>query len=80
MFGHLAVAHQKNQKFIEGFGKNVVKIRKQKKITQEELAFRTGMGLSQIGRVERGEISTGLSVVFSIAEALEVKPKDLFNF
>jgi hypothetical protein len=38
------------------------------------------MGLSQIGRVERGEISTGLSVVFSIAEALEVKPKDLFNF
>jgi len=50
------------------------------KISQEELAYRCNIELSQIGRIERGVINTSISNVFIIAEALKIPPKDLFDF
>ena len=72
--------HKRNIKGIKAFGKNVRSIRKLKGITQEDLSFVTGIELRQLGRIERGEINTGISSVFEIAKALEVKAKDLFEF
>ena len=65
---------------IKAFGKNLKKIRKAKQISQEELAYRCDIELSQIGRIERGVINTSISNIFIIAEALEITPKDLFDF
>jgi transcriptional regulator with XRE-family HTH domain len=67
-------------KQVKAFGKNIRKIRKEKGISQEQLAFDTDMELRQIGRIERGEINTGIKSVFIIAKALSVSPKDLFDF
>lgn len=72
--------HRKNEKAIKNFGKNLRKIRKEKGITQEELSYQTGIELRQIGRIERGEINTGISSVFELAEVLKVKAKELFDF
>ena len=60
------------------FGKKLAEIRKQKNLSQEELAWEAGVGDNQIGRIERGENSPSLSTVFKIAKALGIAPKDLF--
>lgn len=62
------------------FGLNLRAIRKAKGFSQEQLAGDTGFELSQIGRIERGEINTSISHVASIAKALKVKPEELFSF
>lgn len=72
--------YKRNNKAIKQFGKNLKRIRKEKGITQEQLSFDTGIELRQIGRIERGEINTGISSVFEIAAVLKIKPKDLFDF
>jgi len=72
--------YKRNDKGIKAFGKNLKKIRQAKKITQEQLAFATGLELSQIGRIERGVINTSISNVFEIAEALEIEPIELWRF
>ena len=65
---------------IKAFGSNLRKIRKEKKISQAELAFRCKMEISQIGRIERGIINTSISSIFTIAESLDIAPRDLFDF
>ncbi len=72
--------YYRDDKGIKDFGKNVKKIRKLKNITQEQLAFDTGLELSQIGRIERGVINTSISNVFIIAKCLGVQPKELWEF
>ena len=65
---------------IQGFGNRLREVRKEKGFTQEELAYRADVELSQISRIERGIINTSISQIFQIAEALEVPPKVLFDF
>ncbi len=67
-------------KVVKAFGENLKKIRQAKQISQEELAYRCDIELSQIGRIERGVINTSISNVFLIAEALGIEPKELFSF
>ncbi|MBT0812834.1 helix-turn-helix transcriptional regulator [Litoribacter ruber] len=70
----------KDQKFINQVGKKVAEIRKSKSISQEHLVELTGFTLSQIGRIERGEINTSISHLSKIAYALKVHPKELLDF
>jgi len=70
----------RNTKAIKAFGENLRKVRRSKKISQEQLAFETDLELSQIGRIERGTINTSISNIFEIAKALKINPKDLFDF
>jgi transcriptional regulator with XRE-family HTH domain len=74
------VKYFRDEEFLKKFGKHLKQVRKSKKITQEELAFRTGFELSQIGRIERGTINTSLSHVSAIAKALEIEAKILLDF
>lgn len=72
--------YYRDEKFIKKFGLKIKEVRKAKKISQEQLAGDTGFELSQIGRIERGEINTSISHVAAIAKALIVKPEELFQF
>lgn len=74
------MVYKRNDKAIKAFGKRVKEIRKSKDVSQEELAYRCDLELSQIGRIERGVINTSISNVFLIAKALKIEPKDLFDF
>ena len=72
--------YYRDDKFIKKFGIRLRELRKTKGISQEKLAGDTGFELSQIGRIERGEINTSISHVAAIAKALKVKPEELFQF
>ena len=71
--------HYRDQDFIERVGKRVVEIRKRKNISQEDLIERSGLSLSQIGRVERAEINTSISMIALIANSLGVHPNEIMN-
>ncbi|WP_143959143.1 helix-turn-helix domain-containing protein [Litoribacter populi] len=70
----------RDQKFIDQVGRKIAELRKSKSISQEDLVDLTGFTLSQIGRIERGEINTSLSHLSKIAYALKVHPKELLDF
>ncbi|WP_445455766.1 helix-turn-helix domain-containing protein [Flavobacterium sp. HNIBRBA15423] len=62
------------------FGSNLKKIRLAKHITQAQLAIDCDVDVSVISRIERGVVNTSLSNIYSIAKALEIEPKELFDF
>lgn len=74
------VNNVKNNIYIKKFGENLKQVRLDKKLSQEALAFTADIPISQIGRIERGEINTTISTVKALAVALNVSVKDLFNF
>lgn len=60
-----------------GFGKLLREKRIAQGISQEELAFRSGLHRTYVGSVERGERNLSLENIFIFARALECSPKDL---
>lgn len=74
------VINTRNQAYIKAFGANLIKIRKIKKMSQEDLAFTADLSLSQIGRIERGEINATISTIYVIAKALKIHPQELYSF
>jgi len=74
------VINIKNQEFINSFGKNLRTLRIESNFSQEDLANDSNIPLSQIGRIERGEINTTISTLFVLAKSLKIEVKDLFNF
>ena len=69
----------RNNKLLKEFGKNLRKIRNDKGITQEELAFKIELEISQISRIERGLLNSSISTAYEIANALEIDLKELFD-
>ena len=61
-------------------GKNIRDIRKYKGLSQEKLAELVNKTKNYIGMVERAEINVPVSVIFDIAKALNIHPKELFEF
>lgn len=61
------------------FAANVVRLRKAKKMTQEEAAWAVDMHPSAWGRIEAGERKPTLETIFKLARALEVAPGKLFD-
>jgi len=70
----------KDQDFLNAFGKNLRKLRKEKELSQEELADKMRTAASQIGRIERGEINPTVSTVKALATALELSISVFFQF
>jgi transcriptional regulator with XRE-family HTH domain len=64
---------------IEKFGLNVRFFRTRLKLSQDELAEKAELHRTYIGAVERGERNICLTNIFRLADALEVKAKDLFE-
>lgn len=60
--------------------RNLKRIRKDRELTQEELAERVGVSLGWISRIERGINAPNLKLLTKIAKALGVKVKDLIPF
>ena len=54
------------------FGERLQRIRKEREVSQEELAKRLGVHAPIIGRYERGEVKPSVEVAAKIADALGV--------
>lgn len=61
------------------FGGKIRNLRKEKGISQEELAFRSGLHRTYISDIERGSRNVSLKNIEKIAKALGVKSQILFS-
>jgi transcriptional regulator with XRE-family HTH domain len=71
--------HFRDKKWLIEFGKNLKKVRGEKKFTQEMLAYESGLALSQIARLEVGDRNPTLCTIIVIAKTLKVEPAALLN-
>ena len=60
--------------------KRLKEIRAERGISQEELAYRSELTLSQIARIETIKTNPTISTIFKIIRTLEITPSELFNF
>ncbi|MFX2285646.1 helix-turn-helix transcriptional regulator [Acinetobacter baumannii] len=54
------------------FGRLVRKYRKEKNMSQEQLALLCNIDRSYLGRIERGEVNPTLEKIYEIADALKI--------
>jgi len=66
--------------FKQGLGNNLKLIRKSKEITQEDLAGIIGIHSRQLSKIETGEHFPSCKTLEKICIALDVTPKELFDF
>ncbi len=61
-------------------GKRITEIRKTGRQTQEDISFTTGIDSADISKYEGGKINFTLKTLIKFSIALNVHPKELFNF
>ena len=71
MMGRLAVCRK--------FGKRVRLLRRQKGLSQEELADLAGIHRTYMGKIERGESNPPLYTIHNISKALNSSLTELFS-
>ena len=65
--------------YLQVFGKRVRELRKERGLSQVELASKVGIDRSYMGFLERGERNPSLEMIAKIAEALSVTPDELLK-
>ncbi len=66
--------------FLKLVGEKVRMVRKQRGLTQEELAEKAGLQNTYIGGIERGERNISLETLEKVAKGLEVNPIVFLEF
>lgn len=69
-----------DNQFLKSFGTNLHRFRTAKKLSYRKLAQLCNVDHSQISKTEKGQISIQLKTIFDLARALDVHPKDFFDF
>lgn len=68
-----------NSSVLIEFGEKIRQLRKDKKLSQEELADRAKLHRTYIGMIERAEKNITLTNIQKLATALDVDINQLFN-
>lgn len=61
------------------FGRKIVLLRKEKNISQAELAFKVGISTSYLSAIERGTTDTTITTAKRIAKSFEMEITELFG-
>ncbi|MBS1979217.1 MAG: helix-turn-helix transcriptional regulator [Bacteroidetes bacterium] len=69
----------RNERLLLRLGKNLKKARTLRGMTQEDLADKSGLALSQIARIETGRINSTFSTLYVIIKALGAEASELFE-
>ena len=69
----------KNNSFLKNFGKRLQELRLARNMSQEELANTAEIPISQVGRIERGEINTTLVTIKALSDALNIELSVFFK-
>lgn len=70
----------RDERILIAFGKNLKRLRTNSNFTQEELAYQSGVSLSQIARMETGKINPTLCTLVTVAQTLKIRAPDLLDF
>lgn len=60
-------------------GQRIYQLRKERCMTQEDLAFKVGVDRSYMGFLERGERNATVKILVKIASVLKVSLSELFR-
>ena len=72
--------HSSDSDFLILLGNRIKLLRKEKAVSQRELAYKIGMEKSNLSVIENGKSNPQILTLLKIAAALEVKPNALFDF
>lgn len=61
----------------KSFGDTFKGKRKEVGLSQDEIALRSGIDRSYVGRIERGEVNISLEKLYLLAEVIGCSPKEL---
>lgn len=64
--------------FSKKVGENIRKIRKQKGVSQENLAYEAGLYRTYVGHLENGRYSPSAYILYRIAKVLKVDASEFF--
>ncbi|WP_017933589.1 helix-turn-helix domain-containing protein [Nocardioides sp. Iso805N] len=64
---------------LEQIGSNLRAERVRRHLTQDAVARRSGLGVTQIARMERGETDSGISKYLRLSAAIGIDPNELFH-
>lgn len=64
----------KSEKFFMALSKVIYQERKKQKLTQAELAKKSGLNRTYVSDIERGKVNPTLNVLLQISEALSLSP------
>lgn len=67
-------------KINEQLGAKIQRVRKARKMTQEDLASKIGVQTATISNIEGGKTDTSIYTIFKIAQALRTHVRELFTF
>lgn len=59
------------------FGQSVRKYRKERSMSQEQLALLCNMDRSYLGRIERGEVNPTLEKIYELSKAIGISVHEL---
>jgi transcriptional regulator with XRE-family HTH domain len=74
------VKYYPTKKTLKALGSSVRKLRREQKLSQEQLSFETGIPRKQIIRIEKGEVNTSIGNLLIISKVLDVHIGKLFEF
>ncbi len=64
---------------LKAFGEKIRKIRIERGLSQEKLAFMSGLHRTYVGAIERGERNVSFKNIEKIAKTLKVNLEELFR-
>lgn len=70
---------QQEDTYLVEFGENLSKLRLSKKMTQDELAMKTGLSADTIGAIEQGRRWARLTTLHKLADGLGIPTNELFK-
>ncbi|MCC6760413.1 MAG: helix-turn-helix transcriptional regulator [Chitinophagaceae bacterium] len=70
----------RDKAYLISFGKRVKSLRNAKGMTLEAIAFEADIELSQVHRIEKGQINPTLTTLKLLAAALNISISELVNF
>ncbi len=69
-----------HKSFYKQLGLNIAFYRKSCNLSQCQLAEKINISRTHMSRIETSECAVSLDVIFDICQALEITPKELFDF
>jgi transcriptional regulator with XRE-family HTH domain len=70
---------KEDQQLIDTFGKVLKQLREEQSISQEKLAFTINSHFTHISRLENGHKQPTLTMIFRLAEQLNLEPSQLIK-